>query len=412
MSRLWNSPTLFLLSFLLRLLLLTWGRYQDTHSPLKYTDIDYLVFTDASRYISRGQSPYQRDTYRYTPLLAWLLYPTVWPGSFDFGKVLFALGDLVAGWLIYDVLRREKGKGGYGLGSERACRYAAVWVLNPMVANISTRGSSEGLLAVFVVAVLWAVLRGQWLVGGAVLGLAVHFKIYPFVYAASLVWWVAGRREGGVWERVMRREVVMLGIAAGVTFMGLNVVMYSTYGWPFVEHSYAYHLTRIDHRHNFSVYSTLLHLRSAVGSGSGLKVEALAFVPQLFLAVVTIPLALSRKDLAGTMLAQTFAFVTFNKVCTSQYFLWYMVFLPFYLPDSVFMRNRTLGISALAAWAVGQAIWLQQGYQLEFLGNSTFIQLWHSTISFFAVNCWILGVIVSDIASRTPANAVAAKKTN
>ncbi|KAF4553114.1 GPI mannosyltransferase-like protein 1 [Elsinoe fawcettii] len=412
MSRLWNPTTLFTLSLLLRVSLLAWGRYQDTHSPLKYTDIDYLVFTDASRYIARGQSPYQRDTYRYTPLLAWLLYPTVWSGWFDFGKALFAIGDLVAGALIYDILRREKVQGGYGFTPERACRYAAVWVLNPMVANISTRGSSEGLLAVFVVAVLWAVLRGQWIVGGAVLGLAVHFKIYPFVYGASLVWWIAGRGKGGVVERVMRKEVVTLGVAAGVTFTGLNAVMYSMYGWPFIEHSYAYHLTRIDHRHNFSIYSTLLHLRSAVGSGSGLKVEALAFIPQLFLAVVTLPLALSRKDLAGTMLAQTFAFVTFNKVCTSQYFLWYMVFLPFYLPDSVFMRNRNLGIAALVAWAVGQAIWLQQGYQLEFLGKSTFIPLWHSTISFFAVNCWILGLIVSDISGRSSSPLADAKKSN
>ncbi|PNS14252.1 hypothetical protein CAC42_6765 [Sphaceloma murrayae] len=415
MSRLWNPPTLFTLALLLRVALLTWGRYQDTHSPLKYTDIDYIVFTDASRFLSRGLSPYNRDTYRYTPLLAWLLYPSTYPSLFDFGKVLFAVGDLVAGALIYDILRRETRRGGYGFGSERACRYAAVWVLNPMVANISTRGSSEGLLAVFVVAVLWAVLNGRYVLGGAVLGLAVHFKIYPFVYGVSLVFWVVHRRGNGAGlNRLVNGETIKLAVAAAVTFMGLNAVMYSMYGWPFIEHSYAYHLIRIDHRHNFSVYSTLLHLRSAVGAGSGVKVETLAFLPQLWLAVVLIPLALSGKDLAGTMLAQTFAFVTFNKVCTSQYFLWYMVFLPLYLPDSVFMKSRGLGVSALIAWIIGQAMWLHQGYQLEFLGQSTFVpKLWHSTISFFAINCWILGIIVSDIAGR-PSSGIAStmKKTN
>lgn len=86
----------------------------------------------------------------------------------------------------------------------------------------------------------------------------------------------------------------------------------------FVRHSYTYHLTRIDHRHNFSVYNTLLHIKSAMGSSSALGVESLAFFPQLFLSVVAIPLLLAKKDLASTMLAQTFAFVTFNKVCTSQ----------------------------------------------------------------------------------------------
>lgn len=112
------------------------------------------------------------------------------------------------------------------------------------------------------------------------------------------------------------------------------------------------------------------------------------------------------------MLAQTFAFVTFNKVCTSQYFLWYLVFLPLYLPDSVFMKNRKLGLWSLAAWVVGQAAWLQQGYQLEFLGQSTFVPgLWLATILFFGVNCGILGPIVSDIASLPPSTPVS-KKTN
>lgn len=90
------------------------------------------------------------------------------------------------------------------------------------------------------------------------------------------------------------------------------------YGHPFVEHSFTYHFTRIDHRHNFSVYNTLLHLSSSQAADSGFHIESLAFVPQLVLAVAAIPLLLAKADLPSTMLAQTFAFVTFNKVCTSQ----------------------------------------------------------------------------------------------
>jgi len=181
------------------------------------------------------------------------------------------------------------------------------------------------------------------------------------------------------------------------------------YGMPFVEHSYTYHLTRLDHRHNFSVYNILLHLRSATGPSSGLKIESLAFLPQLSLSVVFLPLALAKKDLAATMLVQTFAFVTFNKVCTSQYFLWYMVFLPFFLPGSMFLKNSRLGIAALIFWVVGQAVWLQQGYRLEFLGKSVFVPgLWLATILFFVINCWILGLMVYDIRTR-PSNVLLAE---
>ena len=49
-----------------------------------------------------------------------------------------------------------------------------------------------------------------------------------------------------------------------------------------------------------------------------MRLEKLAFLPQLLLSAIFIPVALAKKDLASTMLAQTFAFVTFNKVCTSQ----------------------------------------------------------------------------------------------
>jgi phosphatidylinositol glycan class M len=62
----------------------------------------------------------------------------------------------------------------------------------------------------------------------------------------------------------------------------------------------------------------MLYLNSSPSATSSLHLESLAFLPQIMLSAVIIPLALAKRDLASTMLAQTFAFVTFNKVCTSQ----------------------------------------------------------------------------------------------
>ena len=77
-----------------------------------------------------------------------------------------------------------------------------------------------------------------------------------------------------------------------------------------------------------------------------------------------------------------------------------MVFLPFYLPNSSLLANKYLGLTAAALWVAAQVLWLQQGFQLEFLGKSTFVPgLWTAGIMFFLTNTWILGIIVSDIGS-------------
>ncbi|KAI4272104.1 MAG: hypothetical protein L6R38_006696 [Xanthoria sp. 2 TBL-2021] len=426
MSSPYFTPTrVFSSATALRVVFLLYGLFQDAYSLFKYTDIDYMVFTDAARYVSQGLSPYERETYRYTPLLAWILIPTSWPGTFwfSFGKVLFAISDVVAGWFIFIILQAPEGG---AMTTERALKYASIWLLNPMVATISTRGSSEGLLAVMVVALLWAVARRRLVLAGMLLGLSVHLKIYPFIYGASIVWSLesmpdstpAHKRSPAPTEstkqlfsittilKFFNRSRTILITSSLITFITLNLLMYAIYSTPFLQHTFLYHLTRIDHRHNFSPYNTLLHLSSAAPDRiSSLKLESLAFIPQIAISAVLIPITLSKKNLAGTMLAQTFAFVAFNKVCTSQYFLWYLIFLPFYLPYSSFLSSPRLGILALTLWVGTQALWLHQAYQLEFLGLSTFVPgLFVSGLLFFAVNVWILGIIVEDIGKRDSPN--------
>ena len=91
--------SLYLLAALLRLALVVYGAYHDEVFEVRYTDIDYDVFSDGAQLVWRGRSPFERPTYRYTPLLAALLTPNVWLHP-AFGKLLFATADLLVGELV------------------------------------------------------------------------------------------------------------------------------------------------------------------------------------------------------------------------------------------------------------------------------------------------------------------------
>lgn len=465
----------YLSAAILRVVLLVYGLWQDANSPLKYTDIDYLVFTDAARFVSRGQSPYDRETYRYTPVLAWLLLPTahttgnplwdvVW---FSSGKVLFAVADLVAGWLLVRLLTME-GVGKKAMDATTARKFAAIWLLNPMVATISTRGSSEGLLGVLVTALLWAVLARRVTLAGLLLGFGVHFKIYPFIYAPAIVWWMDAERmatipgkpgkktgqKGGPLSLILSfvtPERLRLTAVSLATFLGLNLVMYSMYVsslWSEKHHTNLLtislnklrktlpptHIPPPRHPHRPSPqlqplqHPTLPHLRLPRALHPTNRIRGLPPATPSILRPDTTgngqkgpPHRYARPDIRLCHVQQGLhqsgmnppPFQCFSVLIHSQeyslkhltitkYFLWYMIFLPLYLPASSFLQHKAkLGVPALALWVLSQGAWLQQGYELEFLGQSTFLPgLWLASLGFFLVNCWILGVIVVDTKSK------------
>jgi len=66
--RLQSMRTIIAIGGIIRLALILYGDWQDRHMDVKYTDVDYRVFEDAARHVWEGGSPYDRATYRYSPL--------------------------------------------------------------------------------------------------------------------------------------------------------------------------------------------------------------------------------------------------------------------------------------------------------------------------------------------------------
>jgi len=164
---------------LIRLGLLIYGEWQDKNFALKFTDIDYHVFSDAARHVLDGKSPFLRPTYRYSPLLAFLLVPNH-QAFFSFGKVLFVMCDLLVGVIIYLILTAR------GVQKTKINFSVSLWLLNPLTATVSSRGNAESILALLVLLTLYFIVSRHIFAAGICFGLAIHFKVFPIVYSLPL----------------------------------------------------------------------------------------------------------------------------------------------------------------------------------------------------------------------------------
>lgn len=402
-----NTKWLIPLAIIIRLLFFVYGIYQDKHFKVKYTDIDYQVFNDAARFIYLGgQSPFLRDTYRYTPLLAWIILPNHWFHWYHFSKITFIASDIITGILIINLLKACQ------ITSKRANLYtAAIWLLNPLVITISTRGNCETLLCLLIITTFYFLYHGKLLLAGLVYGLSIHFKIYPIIYCGPIAIYLCCRSNGAT---VITRlwSVAKFGLVSIFTLIGTTYWMYHIYGDLYLQEAWWYHIIRIDHRHNFSIWNVLLYYSSTNPDKTSLA--TFAFLPQFLITIllcgVWLPYHVLTKinnnnqpqlllKLLNIIFIQTFTFVTFNKVCTSQYFIWYIILLPFVVANTK-MNWKWDGVPMILIWIATQGLWLQQGYNLEFLGLNVFYpKLLLAATSFFMANVYIIGQCIQDIIS-------------
>uniref|UniRef100_A0A7N0V9Q9 GPI mannosyltransferase 1 n=1 Tax=Kalanchoe fedtschenkoi TaxID=63787 RepID=A0A7N0V9Q9_KALFE len=345
--------SLLIFSALLRAALIAYGEWQDAHMEVRYTDIDYLVFSDAASYVVSGESPYRRTTYRYSPLLAFLLVPNSYIHP-SWGKFLFS---------------------------------AAVCVVK-----------------------CWMQICACWY------GLVVHFRIYPIIYALPIILVLDPRqfrygqkplltnwsaKEAPSAEASVRHELlfilrslvckerVLFGLTSASVFFLFTGLFFHLYKWEFLHEALLYHLTRTDPRHNFSIYFYHIYLHYEYEISVAEKL--ISFLPQI---VVQLVLAFRfALDLPFCLFVQTVAFVAFNKVVTAQYFVWFFCLLPLILPWCK-MKMEWQGMYCIFAWMGAQMHWLMWGYLLEFKGKNVFLQLWMANLVFLAANTFVLITII------------------
>ena len=365
---------LLFFAFSLRFVLIQYGTIQDQKLNVRYTDIDYDVYNDASRYIVNGESPYRRATYRYTPLLSQMLIPDILLNEL-FGKYLFSFFDLIIGVLQYKLLRK---KYSYFVSVILTC----LWLFNPMSIVVTTRGNAEAVVCLFVILTFYFLhTKNIWLCG-FFFGLAIHMKIYPVIYAPALLFCIDNFFPNKNW---FSKERILAPLIAGVTLVGFTAMYYFQYGFEFLWETYLYHTTRTDHRHNLSVYWYYLSL--AFDFPKSTIRSLISFVPQV-LCLVGIMFKYCKKDIIFCCYLMTCIFVAFNKVYTMQYFIWWFVLLPFVLPK-VFpgvLRHWKKTILIILNYIGSYGIWLYYGYKLEFKGENSMYGIFIAGVIIFVAN--------------------------
>ncbi|GKA96488.1 GPI mannosyltransferase 1 [Tanacetum coccineum] len=178
--KVWNFRSLIIFSAFLRVFLIVYGEWQDAHMEVRYTDVDYLVFSDAAALVVAGKSPYKRSTYRYSPLIAFLLTPNSFIHR-SWGKFIFSVSDLLVGYFIRTILKLR------GVPENLIIYSVIVWLFNPFTFTIGTRGNCEPIVCAIILWIIICLMKGNLFQGAVWYGLVVHMRIYPIIYALPIV---------------------------------------------------------------------------------------------------------------------------------------------------------------------------------------------------------------------------------
>lgn len=461
----------YVTAFVIRLMVIIIGEILKYKYQIDLTDIDYEVFSDGAKHILNLESPYNRETYRYTPILAFMTTPNHLI-YYNFGKILFSFVDVLVGLAIEIILNLQNTSDSHSKLNKDAdnkndssilstlYKYlnnpfsitSLFYLYNPISISICTRGSADCIIVFLVLITLIFIEAGFYPIAGLCYGFAIHFKIYPIIYFPCLYLYIIykdfnKKRESRnakinednldtdkskeskyysdfflfrvysyicrifsnivtyFWQVVkfsfksfLNYKAIIFAVLAIVTFLFFLVVFYLILGNKFLFEYLLYHLVRKDHRHNFSIFYYLIYL--TYNTQFSKLLSLITFAPQALLVGIS-SLALFQ-NINLCLVIVTMIFVTFNKVITAQYFLWYISLIPLIVPfNKLFdFKNHPgkvlYGLFMFLVWLVLELLWNNYSHHLEYKGNNLFLEIWGINIGFFLVNCWIIKDLITN----------------
>lgn len=108
-----------------------------------------------------------------------------------------------------------------------ATMYSTIHLLNPLVFSISTRGSSESVLSLFVLLTLYASLKDWWDLSAILLGLSTHWKIYPIIYGVGCLGVIENSDRTGYLRTIVNLKTIRFTTISALTFLLLGAGCYA-----------------------------------------------------------------------------------------------------------------------------------------------------------------------------------------
>ena len=413
-------------SLIIRYLIIIITEYLYYNYGVLYTDIDYHVFSDGAKHVAKLESPYERETYRYTPLLAVLMIPNIkiW---YPIGKFVLSTIDVGVGYLIEKLLKKQQKQKDEtfndiikGENDEAFYNYASLFYLyNPLTIVICTRGSADCIITFLVLLSLIYLEKRKYYLSAIIYGFAVHFKIYPIIYAPSIFLYLLykeyvrnNKKELApipfcqrfcfkvistiklVFKYSLTKVALSFVLISSSVFFVFLGVFYKLIGYKFLYEYLLYHLIRKDHRHNYSIFYYTIYL--TYDNDFSKYLSLVTFLPQMIL-ILTVTIFLY-KDINLCLIILTMIFVHFNKVITAQYFIWYLSLIPLIVHRNLlFNVKKWKALIMFIIWMFFELIWNSYSHLLEYEGKNYFITMWIVNVFFFLISCiFVFQLIVNN----------------
>ena len=267
----------------------------------------------------------------------------------------------------------------YIIHDEAFYNYASLFYLyNPLTIVICTRGSADCIITFLVLLSLIYLEKKKYILSAIIYGFAVHFKIYPIIYAPSIFLYllykefVKNKQKEfppiPFFERLFFKVISTIKmlfsfiftkiamsyiiISSSVFFVFLGI-FYKLIGYKFLYEYLLYHLIRKDHR--------------------------------IFLY----------RDINLCLIVLTMIFVHFNKVITAQYFIWYLSLIPLIVHRNLlFNVKKCKALIMFSIWMFFELIWNTYSHLLEYEGKNYFMSMWVVNICFFLISCLFIREII------------------